>query len=83
MHKLTTVEARERFADMLNQASYQRERTIITKHGKDVAALVSVEDLRILDVVERVLDIQAARKALAEKGKRVSLADLKKELGIS
>lgn len=56
MKTITTVAARENFAELINQASYGGRRVILTRRGKPVAALVSLRDLRILEetpVVEK------------------------------
>lgn len=45
--KLTSVTAQEmrnQLSDLLNRAAYLREPTMITRQGKAVAVLVSVED---------------------------------------
>ncbi|MBS0349895.1 MAG: type II toxin-antitoxin system Phd/YefM family antitoxin [Proteobacteria bacterium] len=49
MKTITTVAARENFAELINQASYGGRRVILTRRGKPVAALVSLKDLRILE----------------------------------
>ena len=82
MTRLTTTEIRERLSEALNQAAYRGERIVLTRHGKDIAALISAEDLALLEELEDHLDNQAAREALAEKGKNVPWEKLKKELGL-
>ncbi len=49
MKTITTVAARENFAELINQASYGGKRVILTRRGKPVAALVSLHDLRALE----------------------------------
>lgn len=46
MRKLSTGEARENFADVVNDAAYGAKRTVITRHGKEIAAVVPVSDLQ-------------------------------------
>lgn len=41
--------ARDEFADLINRVAYSRERVVIERSRKPVAALVSLEDLEILD----------------------------------
>ena len=72
---------------MLNRAAYGKERTIVSRRGKDLAAVIPVEDLQLLERLAREemarLDVQAARAAMAEartKGS-ISLARAKKRLG--
>jgi prevent-host-death family protein len=66
MTKMTTVEARERFADLVNRAAYGKERIGLTRHGKQVAAVVPAEDLALLERLEDEIDLADARAALAE-----------------
>jgi len=84
MKRLGSGEVRERFADTLNEVSFGRERVIIQRRGKDVAALVPVEDLELLERLEDRLDLDAAREALAETEREGTIAwdDLKRELGL-
>jgi prevent-host-death family protein len=43
------AEAKSRFSELLNRASYGRERFLIRKRGRPAAAIVSVEDLARLE----------------------------------
>jgi len=81
---MTTISAariRETLGETLNRVGYGHERVIIEKHGRPVAALISMEDLRLLQALEDRLDVDAAREALAETG-TVSLKDVKARLGL-
>ena len=85
MDKLvSTVEARNNFGDLINRASYGKERLILTRRGKKIAALVPVEDLEIIEAIEDRLDLDEARKALDEGGKEGTVAwdSIKKGLGL-
>jgi PHD/YefM family antitoxin component YafN of YafNO toxin-antitoxin module len=46
----------------------QGERIVLERHGKPVAALVSVEDLQLLEELEDRLDVAAVRAARDERG---------------
>ena len=81
MSIITTVEARDRFSDLLNRAAYGKERVVLTRRGKELVAVVPLEDLELLEAIEEVIDLQDARKALEEPGS-VTLEDLKQELGL-
>ena len=80
----TAAEARERFAEIINQAGFGSERVIITRHGKGIAAVVPLTDLEFLDAVEDLIDIEEARETIAQAGDRatVSLEALKKGLDL-
>jgi prevent-host-death family protein len=81
MVRLKASEARQDFADTLNRVAYRGERVVLQKHGKDVAAIVPIEDLKFLDELESRLDIEAARKALKQPG-TVPWEKVKRDLGL-
>ncbi|WP_285493802.1 type II toxin-antitoxin system Phd/YefM family antitoxin [Actinomadura sp. NBRC 104425] len=43
------TEARAEFADLVNRVAYSGERIALTRRGKVMAALVSAEDLELLE----------------------------------
>jgi len=68
----------------VNRVTYRGERIVIRKHGRPVAALVPVEDLTLLREIEDRIDLEDARKALAEaRGKFIPWETVKRELGLS
>jgi prevent-host-death family protein len=46
VRRLTIVEARRDFADTIGRACFGGEITVVTKHGKDVAAVVPMAQLK-------------------------------------
>ena len=86
MTKVSTAVARKQFSDMVNRASYAKERVALTRYGRTLAAIVPAEDLEWLEAMEDRIDSEDAEKALAEikaKGERpIPLAKLKKKLGL-
>lgn len=84
MATMTTVEAREQFADLLSRTAYGKERVVLTRHGKPIGALVPIEDMRLLEQVEKAIDIEDATQALKETRKRGAkpLKEFMKELGL-
>jgi len=66
MTRMTTGEARQSFSDTVNRVAYRGERIVLRRRGKDVAAIVPVEDLKALEDWEDRLDNDAADAALAE-----------------
>lgn len=55
--KVGAVEARTKLGELLARAQYAGERFIITKDGKDAAALLSVAELQRLERLEDLLDM--------------------------
>lgn len=82
MTRLAASLLRKQLADTLNRVAYSGERIILERRGKDVAALVSVEDLGLLEELEDRIDLEAARAALKEPGS-VPWETLKARLGLS
>lgn len=72
---ITTAEARRKFAEIVNRVAYGKERITVTRRGKTVVAVVPIEDVALLEELEDRVDIQAARKAIREKGS-ISLDEL-------
>ena len=66
MVSLSTAEAREQFSDVINRAAYGKERVVLTRRGKPLAAVVPIEDLQLLQELEDRLDLEEARAALAD-----------------
>jgi prevent-host-death family protein len=86
MIRRNVVELRQSLADLLNRAEYQGERIVIHRRGKDAAAIVPIEDLklleRLIDEAEDRLDVNAAREALAESDERIPYAEVRTRLGL-
>ncbi len=76
MTEVGAEEARKQLADLLRRAGYARERIVISVHGKELAALVSMEDLRALENLEDVLDALEGESLLArvESGEERTLS---------
>jgi prevent-host-death family protein len=82
MTKISTAEARNDFAAVINRASFGKERFVLTRRGKKLVAIVPVEDLELLEEMEDRMDVEAAKAALAESDDRVSYEELRRELGL-
>jgi PHD/YefM family antitoxin component YafN of YafNO toxin-antitoxin module len=82
MTRLTTSQLREDMATAINKVAFGGERIVLQRNNKDVAALVSVEDLNLLRELEDRGDLAKIRKALNEPGANIPWKDIKKELGI-
>ena len=83
MAPVTAKQLKEHSADVLGRVIYGGERVPVTKHGKEVAAVVSIEDARLLDALEDVLDAHDALEAIeeAERDGTITLAEFRKQLG--
>jgi prevent-host-death family protein len=59
--RVTVSEARRTFADLVNRVAYGNERFTIVRHGRAVAAIVPMSDVRHLDAVD--VDARAGDRA--------------------
>ncbi|MCB1213073.1 MAG: type II toxin-antitoxin system prevent-host-death family antitoxin [Chlamydiia bacterium] len=87
--EISARDLRERQADILNQIAYKKgTQFIVTRHGKEAAAIISMKEFHLLEKVmeelEEEMDISDAKKAIKETRKRgsKSLNQLAKELGV-
>jgi prevent-host-death family protein len=79
--EIGTAEVRNKIAEVINRVAYGGERAVLKRRGKGVAALVSMEDLALLEALENDADVKAARKARREKG-CVTLEQYRKKHGL-
>jgi prevent-host-death family protein len=86
MTRLAASRAREDFSETLNRVAYGGERIVLRRRGRDLAAIVPMEDLALIEKIEDATDVREARKALARMkrtGKSpVTLEKLKRDIGL-
>jgi len=87
MTRVSVAEARKDLAEIINRAAYARERTLITRREADVAAVISMEELRLLDALleryEDESDVSDAKEALLDaREDRVAWDAIKREFDL-
>ncbi|MGW4382972.1 type II toxin-antitoxin system prevent-host-death family antitoxin [Kitasatospora sp. NPDC004531] len=75
---LTMREARDRLAEVAERATHD-DVTVLTRHGKEVAAVIPISMLRQYRVWEEQEDLRLVRKAMAEDGPTATLAEMMAE----
>lgn len=80
---MTTINAKENFTELLNHVSHTKERVILVRRGKEIAAMVPLEDLRFLETTQDKHDLRDAIDALKEAKSigTTTLEQLTEELG--
>lgn len=80
---INTVDAKEQFTDLVNRVAHSKERIILTRRGKEIAVIIPVEDLQILQDSHDKHDLRDAIEALKEARNlgTISLSQLKEESG--
>ena len=79
---ISTGHLRQHLSDALNRAGYAKDRIVVERNGRPVAAIVSLDDLEALEALEALTDAadaRAADEARAEGG-AVPLDDFLREL---
>jgi prevent-host-death family protein len=80
LNKISAADARKKFANIINRVAYGKEAFVLTRRGEALAAIVSMEDLKLLQEVGEQMDIDDAWKARNEPGENISWEKLREEL---
>jgi prevent-host-death family protein len=79
--KSSVSDAGEHLSEVVDRTRYTHERVVLTKRGKDVVTIVSIEDLKLLQAIEDQMEM--ARKVIADAGEeRIPLQTLIEKLGL-
>ena len=83
-NRIPTADAKKKFGQVSGRVTYGKERIILTKHNQDHLALVPIEDLRLLQVLDEEVDRDTFMelKERAAKYETTPLEDLAEELGL-
>jgi prevent-host-death family protein len=82
---VSLTELRESLPDTIGRVAHGKERLLIKRHNRPVAAVVPIDDVRLLEMLDDLLDVNAAAEALEEianGGELKSAAAFRKELGL-
>jgi len=82
MRRMSVAEAEKTLGATVETVERDRDRVILTRDGKPVAAIVTAEDLAFLEDLEERIDLEEARKALAEGGDPIPFETIRRELGL-
>ena len=82
LNTVSTAEARKKLSEIVNKVAYGKEPIVLTRRGEEIAALISMEELEFLQLIEERIDIEDAIKALKKPGENISAEKLWKELGL-
>ncbi|HEY2158238.1 MAG TPA: type II toxin-antitoxin system Phd/YefM family antitoxin [Isosphaeraceae bacterium] len=85
--RFSVVELKQSLGEILNRAEYAGERFVIHRRGKDAAAVIPVEDLRLLEKLVRELedriDMEAVTAAREESGEPIPFEEVRRRLGFA
>lgn len=88
MEHISCKEARDHLSEVINEVSYGHKRYALTRHGTEVAVLLSISEWNaIASLIEKwedeedIFDAEASRKRYLKSG-GTPLSKVKKELGL-
>ncbi len=82
LNRITTADARKKFSNIINRVAFGDETFVLTRRGEPIAALISIQELKLLQELEDQIDVDDAWKAKNEPGEPIPWEELKKELEI-
>lgn len=78
--EISASSARQNFSKVIDAVRVAGERILVTQHGRPAAAVIGVEDLELLQLLEDRMDVAEARRRMKEPADKVSLEDLRSGL---
>ncbi len=79
---VTISEVKNRLSEIANQVAYGKDRIIVTRKGKNLMALVPIEDIEAIEQLEDRFDLEEARRVLSEEQESVPWEEVKKKLNL-
>ncbi|MCA1726130.1 MAG: type II toxin-antitoxin system Phd/YefM family antitoxin [Actinobacteria bacterium] len=82
------TEARARLSDLVDAVEGRHEQVVITRHGRPVAVLVSMEEQAAVEETLEILQDEELLEALRESeedvraGRTIPLSEVRRELGL-
>ncbi|MEX0822749.1 MAG: type II toxin-antitoxin system Phd/YefM family antitoxin [Balneolaceae bacterium] len=63
---INSAKARSSFSEILNETGFGGRRIVVTRKGKAIAAVVSIQDLEAIQAIEDEKDISEAKRILSD-----------------
>ena len=63
---INTADAKEQFVDLINRVAHNKERVVLTRRGKEIAAIIPFTDLQLILESQDKQDLREAIDALKE-----------------
>lgn len=80
---INTIEAKEQFSDLVNRVAHNGEHVVLTRRGKEIAVIISIDDFKLLQESQNKYDLREAIDSLkdARNNGTIDLETLKEEIG--
>jgi prevent-host-death family protein len=81
MKAMSLANAKAKLSQVVTDAEYKSERTVISRHNKPAAVVIGYDEYRKLETLEDMYESKLLEESL-KKGKFVSLEDAAKRLKV-
>ena len=75
--EISSSSVRQNLSKIIDAVRVTGERILVTQHRRPVAAVIGVEDLELLQLLEHRMDVAEARRRMKEPADKVSLEELR------
>lgn len=75
--EISASSARQNFSKIIDAVRVAGERILVTQHGRPAAAVIGVDDLELLQLLEDRMDVADARRRMKEPADKVSPEELR------
>ena len=75
--EISSSSVRQNLSKIIDAVRVTGERILVTQHRRPVAAVIGVEDLELLQLLEDRMDVAEARRRMKEPADKVSLEELR------
>ena len=82
MVKVSITQVRPSLRELADKVKFYNERVCVNRNGEPIFAMVSIDDLKLLEAIEDEMDIKAAAAVLKKGGKPIPLEKVRKRLGL-
>ncbi|MBC8425909.1 type II toxin-antitoxin system Phd/YefM family antitoxin [bacterium] len=66
MIRMAATDVRKAFSETLNKVSYGKDRIVIHRNEKDLAVIVPLEDVELLEMIEDKVDLMLVEEAMRD-----------------
>jgi len=66
MFRMAASDVRKNFSETLNKVSFGKDRVMIHRNEKDLAVIVPLEDVELLEMIEDKVDLMLVKEAMAD-----------------
>lgn len=79
---VSTIDAKEQFPELVNRVVHHGEQVVLTRRGKEIAVIISYEEMKSLLQSRDKYDLREASESLKETrlGEPITLDQLKEEV---